>query len=55
MVEFLKFVLRDVTTFLGTLALILVTGMAIGCALSPLRGPRNMTYIDHSGEDEHED
>ena len=53
MVELLQYVLSDASTFFGTLALIIMTGIAGRIMLGPLSGPR--TYVSYyevkGGED----
>lgn len=55
MVEVLQFALSSPTNFLGTLALIMITGIAGEMILSPFGRPRNITFLDAEEEDGDQD
>lgn len=52
MVEVLEFALSSPTNFLGTIALILVTGIAGNCILAPFGRPRTMTFVGGEMEED---
>jgi hypothetical protein len=55
MVDFFQFALSSPVNFLGTLAIIMVTGLSIGMALAPFGRPRSMNVFPGGIEDDCED
>lgn len=58
MTGLLKFIFSNPMYFIGTIVLIMVMGISIDVALSPFKGPRNITFngIDEVevGDDEND-
>lgn len=55
MIEILTFIFRDIQTFLGTLVLIMVTGLAGNMIMQPFGKPRTLVMNDNYYGDIEED